>query len=577
MSTGGVHSGLFTLHFTPIATSGAGENQSAQTRKATPRPSDDFGDWHVLLRFAVENEMISVRHKGKIFVMGDDCCKGSSGEDSIALPGLNRIPRPLKDKFATVVMRCHCHWQYSEAFRFDVHFDELDGSVLGVKGETLADVTLSCEGSNAYGWYIGGATATVGGKPHSFTHRLRFVLTPYIGPQCTMCLDPVYAQGYVCAECGGVEYCSKECQEAHMKGGHGLLCKAISHTYTRRSGKVTTEMENGTELVAWWRCLEDACYSILVDYRNPIGQAVEYFLCTLKPAQEEGIRYRYITEEGTAPREVEQEKFVEFTCAVFRAVSENSISEGCTSLAAACLNYIFVYSCHIEAIVESHVLYYYSYLCEDFEGTICSVEEYVTYARPMHELGVALIEFALKSPTSLLFWQRIKLAKNVFINLYNVNTSCQCSENSELVKTIPGQQRDTLRLLSKIFLIMASRAPKREGQRLLEQAEKCLRDCLPEEKGPDDDGGAEVSPRGHPNSGSSCNESDASKEMDDNMEEMNPSNLAVLYYRLAALLLLYGDQKKTLEAESYKAQGDALIARKKQMAEEAATQGSVGN
>ncbi|RNC48254.1 hypothetical protein TcCL_NonESM01851 [Trypanosoma cruzi] len=174
----------------------------------------------------------------------------------------------------------------------------------------------------------------------------------------------------------------------------------------------------------------------------------------------------------------------------------------------------------------------------------------------MHELGVALIEFALKSPTALLFWQRIKLAKNVFINLYNVNTSCHCSKIKELVKAIPGQQRETLNLLSRVFLIMASRAPKKEGLRLLEQAEKCLRDCLPTEQDTDDEAmDAAESQHNHRSGGFD--------ELDENLEEMEPSSLAMLYFRLATLLLLYGDTNKTREAEALKAQGDALIAKAK--------------
>ncbi|EAN96933.1 hypothetical protein C3747_68g160 [Trypanosoma cruzi] len=556
MSSSGMHSGLFTLHFTPICTAGEEKATTSGSMSPSTQNSAEFGDWHILLRFAVENEVLSVRPRGKIFVMESECGTSGGSEEPVAIPGLGRVPRPVKDRHATVLMRCHCHWQYSEAFRFDVCFDQLDGAIVGVKGRTLNDVIISCEGSQAYGWYIGEATVTVEGKPFTLPHRLRFVLDPYVGAQCTMCLDPVYAQGYTCTECGAVEYCSKNCQMAHMSGQHGLLCSILRRTYTQRSGKVLTETEKGTELVAWWRCLEDACYSILVDFHNSLGQPIEFFLCTLKSAQEEGLRYRFIVKEGTSPREVTHEELAEFACTVFRAVSENSISEGCTSLAAACLNYIFVFSRHIESIVESHVLYYYSYLCEDFEGTICSVEEYVTYARPMHELGVALIEFALKSPTALLFWQRVKLAKNVFINLYNVNTSCHCSKIKELVKAIPGQQRETLNLLSRVFLIMASRAPKKEGLRLLEQAEKCLRDCLPTEQDTDDEAmDAAESQHNHRSGGFD--------ELDENLEEMEPSSLAMLYFRLATLLLLYGDTNKTREAEALKAQGDALIAKAK--------------
>ncbi|KAG8346253.1 hypothetical protein ERJ75_001652100 [Trypanosoma vivax] len=557
-----MHSGLFTLHFTPILHSTTeDERMATASHRSAVQSSAEFSDWHVLLRFAVENEVLSVRRHGKIFVMGEDFSVDSdNSKEPTVVPCLSRIPRPLEGHHATVVMRCHCHWQYTEAFRFDVQFDELEGKVIGSPVHMLKNVTVSCEGSHAYGWYIGDAVVTVGGKPFVLPNRLRFVLIPYVGPQCTTCLDPVYAQGYTCTECGVVEYCSRRCQRMHMERGHGLLCPVLRSNYTQRSGKVVSETEKGAELVAWWRCLDNACFSILVDHSNPIGQAVEYFICTLKPAQEEGIRYRYIVKDGTAPRELEQNEFVEFTCTVFRAVSDNSISEGCTSLAAACLNYIFVFSRHIETIVESHVLYYYSYLCEDFEGTICSVEEYVTYARPMHELGVALIEFALKSPTGLLFWQRIKLAKNVFINLYNVNTSCQCSEIKELARAIPGQQRETLYLLSKLFLIMASRSPKKEGQRLLEQAEKCLRDCLPDDKDIDEDS-VDVSD-GQQNGNANSTRLDGSRTAYESMEDMDPSHLAVLYYRLSALLLLYEDKGKTEEAGALKAQGDMLLARR---------------
>ncbi|ORC87436.1 uncharacterized protein TM35_000222350 [Trypanosoma theileri] len=550
-----MQSGLYIFRFIPPHCPPEVEKSTDSKEEChVPQSSEELNDWHVLLKITVESEGLSVGPQGKIFVMEDECCanSGSSGEP-IVISALGRVPRPIKDRNVTVVMRYPCRWQYAEILRFDVHFDKLEGYVLGSKEEMLYDVTVSYEGSQAYGGYIGEATVEVEGKPFPLPHRLRLVLEPYAGPLCTMCLDPIYAQGYGCSGCGMVEYCSTECQAAHMSGGHGLLCQKLKQTYTQSSEKVVAETEKGTEIVAWWRCLGDASYSILVDYRNDLGQAIEFFICTLKPAQDEGLRYRYIVEKGTTPKEVNQEKLAEFACAVFSAVSKNAISKGCASLAAACLNYIFVFSRHIDAIVDSHFIYYSSYLSEDFEGTMCSVEEYVTYARPLHELGVALIEFALKSPTALLFWHRIKMAKNVCISLYNVDTRCQCSEIKELVNAIPRQQRETLHLLSKLFLIMASRAPKREGLRLLEQAEKCLRDCLPTE------------PEGREGDG----EGDGDE---DHLEEMELSCLATLYFRLAVLLRLYGDANKTREADALKAHGDELLAKAKAMqAEEEAS------
>ncbi|KAH9578790.1 zinc finger protein [Trypanosoma melophagium] len=546
-----MQSGLYIFRFIPPNSPPEGEKTTDSEKEChIPRSSEELVDWHVLLKITVGSEGLLVGSQGKIFVMEDECCanSGSSGEP-VVISGLGRVLRPVKERNVTVVMRCPSRWQYAETLRLDIHFDKLEGHVVGLKDEMLQDVTVSYEGSPAYGGYIGEATIAVKSKPFHSPNRLRFVLDPYTGPLCTMCLDPIYAQGYGCSGCGMVEYCSSECQGAHMSGGHGLLCQKLKQNYTQSSEKVVAESEKGAEVVAWWRCLGDASYSILVDYSNELGQAIEFFMCTLKPAQSEGLRFRYIVEKGTTPKEVHQEELAEFACTVFSAVSKNSISKGCASLAAACLNYIFVFSRHIEDIVDSHFLYYSSYLSEDFEGTMSSVEEYVTYARPLHELGVALMEFALKSPTALLFWHRIKMAKNVCISLYNVDTRCQCSEIKELVNAIPRQQRETLHLLSKLFLIMASRAPKREGLRLLEQAERCLRDCLPAEL------------KGREGAGELDGE-------EGQLEEIELSCLATLYFRLAVLLQLYGDANKRREAEALKAHGDALLAKAKIMQEE---------
>lgn len=463
-------------------------------------------------------------------------------------------------------------------FRLEVHLDRLEAEVLGLSEPSeLRNVVLSCGGNKACGWHLGVVAITADGVTITPPQPLRFQLKPYYGARCTYCLDPIYAVGFVCEQCGVAQYCSRECMNAHMKPAqHGLLCPYLRDKYQYKSGAVTTEVSDDTPLVAWWRCLDQSAYSIIADSRHALGYAMELTIATLRSSKEHGLQYRIImpaeanahaagrtstsvggatdssvstaaeaqSPEGEARAIViagfrsdcldsaaahavrlpTKEEIVDFSCVLLREVNRAAILDSCIPLSAACLDHLYVFSPSPEITIQSHVLFFTAFHCEEFDGPISTVEEYVSHARPLHALATLQMEYALKSAVAAEFWRRIKIAKDVIISLFTVNAGSPCADLEEMRSVVAQQQCETLTLLCKVFVLMASRAPQEEVGRWLEQGEKCLRQCC---------------------------ESDAVKR--------NRHLNAIQCFRLAALMLLYRNEAKTEESRQMRIRGEALM------------------
>ena len=102
----------------------------------------------------------------------------------------------------------------------------------------------------------------------------------------------------------------------------------------------------------------------------------------------------------------------------------------------------------------------------------------------MFECAQIFYEWALKAPMACFFWQRISVAKEVLINLYNFNSAVTFSPAFQSLKSvlIPDQQRQTLQLLAKVFIVMATRATKDNAQKMLHRAEECFKDSIDDDK-----------------------------------------------------------------------------------------------
>lgn len=490
----------------------------------------------------VESEMCFVKGESKVFSptasLASPSARGvkRTGEAVVNVTepdGIPIVPIHQRDRMCHVLIESAGRGgdgqdgSAASSFRFEVHFDRLEGELLGLSSSVeLRDVVITCGGHKACGWHLGVASVTAGGEPVETSQRLFFQLRPYFGKRCTQCLDPIYAIGYACHECEMTNYCSRDCMNRHMRR-HGLLCPILKEKYRFKSGTVATEVSDDTALVAWWRCQEGGRYSILVDSTTTLGCSMEFSLSTMRSAKEEGLQYSFITraDQGGAasPPLPRPDEVVDFACVLLREVNRSAVLEGCVSLAAACLNHLFVFSPSSEITTQAHVLFFTAFHCDDVMGYISTVEEYVSYARPLHSFVVSQIENALKSTIAGEFWRRMKIAKDVGIALFHLNDSeLRPPATDELRSILVSQQLDTLLLLSRVFLTMASRASREEAHRLLEQGEKCLRQCFDVKT--------------------------ASQEV-----------MAKLHFRLAAYLLLYGKPEKNEDAKLNRAEGERLL------------------
>ncbi|KPA84980.1 hypothetical protein ABB37_01416 [Leptomonas pyrrhocoris] len=516
-----------------------------------------FSQWHILIRMDVENEMFFVKGDAKVFSPTPSLTSGTArginrdgtaAQSTTAPDGIPIVPVHQKDRRCSVVIGSFYRQGEgldgasavppSSMLGLEVRMPHLEAEVLGLsEPETLKDVVLNCSGNKSCGWYMGAVTVTVEGKAVETPQTVRFLLKPFYGHRCASCLDPVYAIGYTCERCEVPHYCSRECMNAHMKKHHKLLCPILYERYRYQSGEVVTEVPDGSALVAWWRCLEQGAFNVLVDPNNSLGYGIELTLNVLKSVRQEGLQYRLVTPSSltTFPP---HEEVARFACVLLREVSRSAILEGCAPLAAACLDYLYVFSPSADFAIQAHILFFTTFHCEDLDVPIDTFEEYVSFARPLHALASLQINYALKSTIPAEFWRRVKIAKDSIASLLAVTNVVPSGGVEGLKEIITAQQRDALMMLSKIFVMMATRAPQGECQRWLEQAERCLMQC---QNGLGTTNSAEVD--------------------------------AVICYRLSALLLLYKTDTKTEEARQQKKRGDSFLKlRQKSMNDEISMQ-----
>lgn len=509
-------SGLYTIQFShmpltedppqPPSASGdvaeqEGDSTEAKQQFIRKMCATQFSEWYLLCRLIVEGEL--GRIKGSVKVKPG---AGQSGSGEGSSSGSR----------ACLMPECQL-MQDNDEIRLAIHFDRLDGFVVGQKAD-LNNVTIRCDGSLCKGWHVGTVTVVFNNNQTlKLPRRLRFLLRPVTSPRCTHCLDPVQAVTYTCQNgCSAVEYCSRHCQEAHA-AGHAPICQALRLYTSPKCGRVCT-MFAGVEFVVHWRCTDQTSFELLVDHTNPLGKPFVISLNTLVDARE-GLSYRLL--HG---KEVSDVEIHEVCVSVFHAVAEGAMQEGCIPLVAACLNHLFVYCENVESLMAIYIHYYHSCIGEQFEGVrhISSLAEYVVFIRPMYECAQALIEWALKAPVAFFFWQRIKLAKEILINQYNFNSSVSFAPAMQSLKPllIPDQQRQTLQLLAKVFILMASRAPKDMAQKMLRRAEECFKDSI-----------------------------------DDDRSRNDFSNMATSYMQLAALYLMFDDPKLQAKSQPSKESG----------------------
>lgn len=654
----------------------------------------EFSKWHLLIRMNVENDICFVKGEAKVFSptpslatplargiagnekAGTTSTTSSSGTQSpsssaVRVPN-ETIPVWQKDRRCQVLIEgtfrfCDFSDQAS-AFRLEVRLERLERVVLGLPpGPDLENVILSCGGHRACGWHMGVVQVTASGKEiHLSPLPLHFLLKPYFGQRCSYCLDPVYAFGYSCGACEVTHYCSRACMRDHMSkaGGHGLLCPLLKRQYSIRSGSVATEVNDDTRLVAWWRCLDDAYFTILVDDQlGTLGCAVEFTLCTLKSAKKEGLQFRFITtadklssttaertkkkkkkstalatkaegtstpspavsggstrsspgmtssspssqptgeaSQNTTTRRREERKgkchgsrssaassassrsslspssrssstasilsassstgsttttstgsitsltstqkrhrrsgrrrrehfklpsnedVIDFACLLFREVNRSAIEEGCISLSSACLSYLFLYSPATEITIQAHMLFYSGFKCEDLGVPLTTIEEYVSFVRPIHSLAVLQLEYALRSSIASEFWRRIRSARDAALSLCAINDSKPCFGIEEMRGLVEQQQCEAMLLLTKIYVIMSTRCGPTDYVEWLKEGERLLRQCLTRR-----------------------------------VVLLNDRLHATYCFRLAVYLLLFQDDAKKAEAEQLRRKGEALM------------------
>lgn len=468
-------SGLYTLQFSYIpmddqpSSSGPADtpNDEADRKSALRKQcATQFSEWYLLCRLIVEGELGRIKGSVKVKPASSQSGEtGSSGSRACLMPECQLIPE-------------------HDEIRLAIHFDRLDGHVVGQKGD-LNNVTVLCEGPLGKGSHVGSvAILQSNGHPLKLNRRLRYLLKPVTSARCTHCLDPIQAVGYTC-QCSAVEYCSRHCQDAHT-AGHSQLCSTLRSYTTTKGGRVCTQFA-GVEFVVHWRCVEQTTFELVVDYSNPLGRPYEIFLSTLQDARE-GLQYRFLGgSASTVPSETEVN---ELNISVFHAVAEGAMEDGCIPLVATCLNHLFVFCENVESLMPIYIHYYHACIGEQFEGVrhISCLAEYVVFVRPLYECAQALIEWALKAPVAFFFWQRVKLAKEILINLYNFNSSVNFAPSVQSLKPmlILDQQRQTLQLLAHVFILMASRSPREMAQKMLRRAEECYKDSIDDDRSRND-------------------------------------------------------------------------------------------
>eukprot|EP00658_Telonema_sp_P-2_P005138 TRINITY_DN11932_c0_g1_i5.p1 TRINITY_DN11932_c0_g1~~TRINITY_DN11932_c0_g1_i5.p1 ORF type:complete len:485 (+),score=129.32 TRINITY_DN11932_c0_g1_i5:153-1607(+) len=402
-------------------------------------------------------------------------------------------------------------------------------------------------------------------QPIRLPRKLRFSLKEFKGLRCSWCLDPI-EDLHACMGCLTSLYCSKQCQTSHA-AVHTPICHHLKpYADGSLSGKAPTTFA-GADFLVYWRNVRGLSYELIVDGNNPLGRAYKLEVNTLKDARE-GLTYSFLpaaaessiavtvgvdglvedsrttvvpgavssSSSSSAPNNnntnttvdglpvITEEAMNELNVNVFFAVAQNALDDGALMLASTCLNHLFVFCDNVDHLALEFFQFYDMCVRDMYEGSrpISCLGEYVMLVRTTYELGQLLLEWALKAPFAALFWQRLVSAKDVLVSLYNLNSSLVFAPSIQNVREIltHDQQRQTLHLLAKIFVVMASRADKDLSQRLIRRAEECYRDSI-----------------------------------DDDTAVRNKKEVCSTFFKLAALCSLSTDPEDQAKAKEYKAKG----------------------
>lgn len=382
---------------------------------------------------------------------------------------------------------------------FTVHIDHLDAHLFGTgtqSSQELSDIALRFQGTMSGGFCVGKVALLQGGLVlKSPVNDMRLVMQEVTGSRCTACHDPVDVPSCTLASsnaglssshssrgesssCGCVQYCSAKCRDGHATD-HQRLCHCVK-PYANDKGCRCTATYQGKDFSVYWRSLGATSFTIFVDAIQICGSAYEVFLDLLI----ESRLGSEVTFKGG--NDLKDHEVVELNHSVYEAVIRSAIQNGTVVLAATCLNHLHVW-CDNVAFVERQYLSFYD-VCVGggWEGqrVISTLSEYVMLVRPMFECATVLIEAALKSMVAGDFWYRLENAKGVLISLYNINGSVTFTPSvSHLRNTIvPEQQRETLLLLARVFIMMAVRTPKDQSVKMLRRAEECYTDAMEEDR-----------------------------------------------------------------------------------------------
>lgn len=170
------------------------------------------------------------------------------------------------------------------------------------------------------------------------------------------------------------------------------------------------------------------------------------------------------------------------------------------------------------------MLFYSGFKCEDLGVPLTTIEEYVSFVRPIHSLAILQLEYALRSSIASEFWRRLRSARDAALSLCAINDSRPRFGNEEMRVFVEQQQCDAMLLLTKMYVIMSTRCSPADHLEWLREGERLLRQCLTRR-----------------------------------VVLMNDYHHAMYCFRLAVYLLLFRSEAKNAEAEQLRKKGDALL------------------
>jgi hypothetical protein len=378
---------------------------------------------------------------------------------------------------------------------FSLNVERIESDLVGGNSSELTNVVVQFPGTMAGRVFVGAVSvyktggATISKAPEN---GIRAVMKEITSPRCGKCHDPIEFGRSPChSPCGVVDYCSQTCQTAHQ--AHYERVRTHLARYGGPNAARCTATFGGVEFPVFWAAatgpvagphnLTVTAFNILVDSTNHLGIAYEMRVDVLIDARA-GTSVAYINPDDK-PLPADSDVICQ-NYNVLESVIYSAVQRGCGALAATCLNHLFRW-CDYAEFVERLYLHYYD-LCigSGWEGqrVISTLGEYMLLVRPMYEGSTVLVEAALKSMTAADFWFRLENAKGILVTLYNLNGSVTFTPSAQPLRTtiVSEQQRQTLLLLARVFVIMATRTGREFAPKMLKRAEECYRDALDEDK-----------------------------------------------------------------------------------------------